>query len=128
MKLLALALILTACSNLSYMPDGDADYWQSPAETHARGGGDCEDLAIEAFFWHEQQGAWLVMGTCGDENHMIAVWDGGKYDVANCASFQPLIYFNRACYHRPGRTGCGNAQHIVKWRRITSEVRINESN
>jgi len=31
---------------LKFIPDDPNDYWQSPAETEARGGGDAEDLAI----------------------------------------------------------------------------------
>ncbi|MQY53462.1 MAG: hypothetical protein GH154_03595 [Firmicutes bacterium] len=31
---------------LKFIPDDPNDYWQSPAETEARGGGDSEDLAI----------------------------------------------------------------------------------
>lgn len=30
---------------LHYYPDGEVNYWQSPHETEARGGGDCEDMA-----------------------------------------------------------------------------------
>ena len=122
MRTILTLILLTGCSNLSYIPDGATDYWQTPAETYARGGGDCEDMAIVHFFRHESENAWLVMGTCGDATHMIAVWDGGKYDNANCKAFKPLIYFNRNCYHQPGRTGCGNARLIVKWRRITDQT------
>jgi len=31
---------------LKFIPEDPNDYWQSPAETEARGGGDSEDLAI----------------------------------------------------------------------------------
>ena len=115
---LTIGFLASGCAQeLRYIADSD-DYWQTPAETMERGGGDCEDLAIVAFFEHEQQGAWLVQGMCGVEGHMIAVWSDVQYDVADCENFEPLIYFNRTCYHLAGETGCDDATHIVKWNRI----------
>lgn len=35
-----------SAKRLRYIPDPERDIWQSPAQTLARGGGDCEDLAI----------------------------------------------------------------------------------
>jgi transglutaminase-like putative cysteine protease len=57
---------------LRYLADGSGrDVWQSPSETLRRGGGDCEDLALLALSFLENQKipAVLVTGTYNGFGH-----------------------------------------------------------
>jgi hypothetical protein len=74
-------------ATIRYVDDEDGDYWQSPAETIARGAGDCEDQAI--YLHHllglEGIGSEVIFGI-QDLKHVESghVWvecpaDGGVY-------------------------------------------------
>ena len=54
---------------LKFIRDDPNDYWQSPAETEARGGGDSEDLAIWVYKKLYDQGYQVNLMTC-----LIQIW------------------------------------------------------
>lgn len=63
MKLMAVKAFY---SSFEYKSDDERNVWQTQRETHERGCGDCEDLAIAAFF------ALLDLGV--DENDLLIVY------------------------------------------------------
>jgi len=112
----------TASTTLQYIAEpAGQDYWQTSAETIQRGGGDCEDLAIE--YWSRHQDAWMVQGVVGDLSH---VWvEDGKGNILFSTAqgeHEAIIYFNSECYHLVGKHGCGDASHIVKWRNVVQSI------
>ena len=46
-----LASAWTKSAAFTYIADEDKPYWQSPHETEARGGGDCEDIATALVYY-----------------------------------------------------------------------------
>lgn len=77
---------------LKFIPDDPNDYWQSPAETEARGGGDSEDLAIWVYKKLWDMGYQVNFMTCRiqawgrDDFHMWVRFNthevlGGTFDV-----------------------------------------------
>jgi transglutaminase-like putative cysteine protease len=69
---------------LRYIPDPtgpNCDYWCPPSTTFARGGGDCDDLAILACsMMRVTSAAWLVVGTWNGVGH---VWVEGVDELGS---------------------------------------------
>jgi hypothetical protein len=76
-------------AKLAYIADSSA-YWQSPAETKARGGGDCEDLATYLVYLLGSDAS-LVVIKSGMVKHCIAEYEGRYFDapdIEDCAAIE----------------------------------------
>jgi len=128
MRKLTLALLLAACTpQLQYIPDPDGtDYWQTPAETLQRGGGDCDDLSL--LYWSKHQDQWLVHGTADGIGHLWVEDGKGNitFTTAPTRTHVADVYFNATCYHVPDSTKCGDATHIQKWNRVLKAMRAEQ--
>ena len=66
-----------ATAKFTYISDGSKDYWKSPKEFEADGGGDCEDFCIYfIYLLGEEANASMVFIDRGDSNHAIVKYEG----------------------------------------------------
>lgn len=97
------------------IPDGPVDYWSTPAETCARGGGDCDDFAAIDFFKFEDQGAWFVVGWVDGLGHAWVEIDGVILDSCYVGGTRVVyLYLRRGVFVTPdGRIG--NPSGLTRW-------------
>lgn len=98
---------------LKVIPDYPEDYWQSPAETEARGGGDSEDLAIWVYKKLYDLGYQVSLMTCriqvwgSDDFHMWVRFNthetlGGAFEVWDIdLTTRDKIFPGRIAYKPP---------------------------
>ncbi len=93
-KLIAISTtpLLGACVHCQCPDPVGTDYWQTTAETKARGCGDCEDLA---FLYHKElEGSYFVLGTIDGAEHAWVEDDGVVIDPCrNSGERIPLSKF-----------------------------------
>jgi hypothetical protein len=78
-------------AKLAYIADSSA-YWQSPAETKARGGGDCEDLATYLVYLLGPDSS-LVVIKSGAVKHCIVEYEGRYLDAPDTEDCAAIEYY-----------------------------------